>query len=656
GARFKADCGQTCEIALSSSARGSFGIAQHVKLGRGSSDLCAGRRLHPPLRSLRHRLRPQCHTDFLPAISMSPGLLSKAAAAAPQRGVPQPAIQPDPLLPGPRTMPATWSPPCWAAGGNSNPGLLRRAPCRLQDSGVRRFLALNWATGSEAVTEAVTETGTVTCLQLEFIHEEVNKENSSLIRDHHDHDHHMITMITTRSMALPTPAGRTFSPKHPWYLWRCCTVFGGIYLEAAASATVTRTRCRSRCSCQQETSSTALASYKSARVSPAPPVDAESPRQKEAPPSGEPAAYGAATVLRGEVAEDGAAHAVDDGAAAGSGSGGNAGSRVHTPSGERVQPVAWMIFAGDALHNFVDGLSIGRRQHLLGWCCARSCRTSSATSPSCCRPGCPCRWRCLCNFLSACTCYLGFALGVALGETDASVWIFAIASGMFLYIGLVDMLPAVSSSLEQPEGPAVRQGEAVRCSPAESRLLLVGFVAILMLAVYTAATSRWESDGGLGAVRSRIEELRAAVSRFKNSSAVFRASSVSPRSVQSGWLTPALSALPLQIRGDGVQLAGVEFDVSGHKLSHFLSRLSAVRVATVTAPTPQAAPAMAPAATQVAPAGEEAESRSASSESSQTNCASGSPASWSGLAFLSISLDCCCQLLRQLYARAAATH
>jgi len=44
------------------------------------------------------------------------------------------------------------------------------------------------------------------------------------------------------------------------------------------------------------------------------------------------------------------------------------------------------------------------------------------------------------NFLSACTCYIGMAVGIFLGEVEASTYIFALAGGMFLYIALVDMV------------------------------------------------------------------------------------------------------------------------------------------------------------------------------------------------------------------------
>lgn len=47
----------------------------------------------------------------------------------------------------------------------------------------------------------------------------------------------------------------------------------------------------------------------------------------------------------------------------------------------------------------------------------------------------------LANFLSACSCYVGLAIGIAVGQhNDARLWIFAIAGGMFIYVALVDMV------------------------------------------------------------------------------------------------------------------------------------------------------------------------------------------------------------------------
>lgn len=45
------------------------------------------------------------------------------------------------------------------------------------------------------------------------------------------------------------------------------------------------------------------------------------------------------------------------------------------------------------------------------------------------------------NLLSAGTCYIGFVIGVVLGEfADAQPFVFAVAGGMFLYISLASMV------------------------------------------------------------------------------------------------------------------------------------------------------------------------------------------------------------------------
>lgn len=50
------------------------------------------------------------------------------------------------------------------------------------------------------------------------------------------------------------------------------------------------------------------------------------------------------------------------------------------------------------------------------------------------------------NLLSAATCYIGFIIGVLVGElSEASVYIFAFAAGMFLYISLGNMVRFIFS-------------------------------------------------------------------------------------------------------------------------------------------------------------------------------------------------------------------
>lgn len=45
------------------------------------------------------------------------------------------------------------------------------------------------------------------------------------------------------------------------------------------------------------------------------------------------------------------------------------------------------------------------------------------------------------NLLSAATCYVGFVLGVLVGElNEASSYVFALAGGTFLYISLGNMV------------------------------------------------------------------------------------------------------------------------------------------------------------------------------------------------------------------------
>lgn len=45
------------------------------------------------------------------------------------------------------------------------------------------------------------------------------------------------------------------------------------------------------------------------------------------------------------------------------------------------------------------------------------------------------------NCLSSILCFIGMLIGVAIGNLEgASLWIFSIVGGMFLYIALVDMV------------------------------------------------------------------------------------------------------------------------------------------------------------------------------------------------------------------------
>ena len=48
------------------------------------------------------------------------------------------------------------------------------------------------------------------------------------------------------------------------------------------------------------------------------------------------------------------------------------------------------------------------------------------------------------NCLSSVLCFIGMLIGVAIGNIEnASLWIFAVVGGMFLYIALVDMVGVI---------------------------------------------------------------------------------------------------------------------------------------------------------------------------------------------------------------------
>lgn len=124
----------------------------------------------------------------------------------------------------------------------------------------------------------------------------------------------------------------------------------------------------------------------------------------------------------------------------------------------RISSVAWMIMLGDGLHNFIDGISIGSAfsesilsgvsisvavlceefPHELG---DFAVLISSGLST---------RQALGCNFLSACTCYLGMAVGIVFGDiTESTSYISALAGGMFLYIALVNVTSEISAKLEE---------------------------------------------------------------------------------------------------------------------------------------------------------------------------------------------------------------
>ncbi|XP_031525746.1 zinc transporter ZIP4 [Papio anubis] len=112
----------------------------------------------------------------------------------------------------------------------------------------------------------------------------------------------------------------------------------------------------------------------------------------------------------------------------------------------------YVITLGDAVHNFADGLAVGAAF-------ASSWKTGLATSlavfchelphelgdfAALLQAGLSVRQALVLNLASALTAFAGLyvALAVGVGE-ESEVWILAVATGLFLYVALCDMLPAI---------------------------------------------------------------------------------------------------------------------------------------------------------------------------------------------------------------------
>jgi zinc transporter ZupT len=54
--------------------------------------------------------------------------------------------------------------------------------------------------------------------------------------------------------------------------------------------------------------------------------------------------------------------------------------------------------------------------------------------------GMPVKKALLYNFLSACTAFGGLTLGIIMGELETSIYVFAFAGGLFLYVSLADLV------------------------------------------------------------------------------------------------------------------------------------------------------------------------------------------------------------------------
>nr|XP_060635145.1 metal cation symporter ZIP8 [Anolis sagrei ordinatus] len=159
------------------------------------------------------------------------------------------------------------------------------------------------------------------------------------------------------------------------------------------------------------------------------------------------------------------------------------------PSLSQIGTIAWMITLSDALHNFIDGLAIGASFTLsllqgISTSIAILCEEfphELGDFVILLNAGMSTRQALFFNFLSACSCYLGLAFGIIVGNNFAPNIIFAIAGGMFLYISLADMFPEMNDmTREKVTGRKTDLGFFL----IQNAGLLTGFAAILLITLY----------------------------------------------------------------------------------------------------------------------------------------------------------------------------
>lgn len=109
-----------------------------------------------------------------------------------------------------------------------------------------------------------------------------------------------------------------------------------------------------------------------------------------------------------------------------------------------------------------------------------------------------------CNFLSSSLIYIGVAIGILVGENlGINTWIYAIAAGMFIYIGVCDMIPELSEmgvELEQAyykakleKEPISHQHESIQAFSLKIKIqnliiqnsgILIGYFLMLIISLH----------------------------------------------------------------------------------------------------------------------------------------------------------------------------
>ncbi|KAJ6216354.1 hypothetical protein RDWZM_007511 [Blomia tropicalis] len=157
-----------------------------------------------------------------------------------------------------------------------------------------------------------------------------------------------------------------------------------------------------------------------------------------------------------------------------------------------IDTVAWMIVLGDALLNFIDGLSIGAafdRNILAGMSISVAVMLEEVTHrlgtfAVLIRAGMSMKQSFLYIFLSACACFPGLALGIFLGDEaeDASPYIFALAGGFFLYMALVDVMKAMTRTIDNASRKNIRT--LLQIWALQNLGIILAAISLALLAYY----------------------------------------------------------------------------------------------------------------------------------------------------------------------------
>lgn len=158
--------------------------------------------------------------------------------------------------------------------------------------------------------------------------------------------------------------------------------------------------------------------------------------------------------------------------------------RTRPPRSRELRMIPYMITIGDAIHNFADGLAMGAAfstswQVGLATSLAVLCHElphELGDFAALLHAGLTVRWALLLNFSSALTAFIGLYIALSVAADEAiQQWIFTVATGLFLYVALADMLPAMMN---------VKDRRPWVIFLLHNLGLLVGWTILLLLSIF----------------------------------------------------------------------------------------------------------------------------------------------------------------------------